>query len=110
MEITEERRVDVLILGILGRLDSTTSKSVEEKLVSAIEAGERRLVIDLSELEYISSAGLRVFLLAVKRMTAVSGKVALSSLKDPIKQVFDIAGFSSMLSIYGSPEEAVKGV
>ena len=110
MEITEERRENIFILRVIGRLDSSTSKTMEERLLSVIDSGERRLVIELSQLDYVSSAGLRVFLLAAKRMGNANGKMALCSLKDVVKQVFDIAGFSSILAIAGSAEDAINNL
>ena len=108
MEITEERNADLLILRLIGRLDASTSKTLEEKILPSIAAGQGKLIIELSQLEYISSAGLRVFLLAAKRTDEVRGKMILCSLKDSVRQVFDIAGFSSFLNLEGSTEEALK--
>jgi len=108
MEITEERRADVLILRVIGKLDASTSKALENKLLPVIAAGQEQLVVELSHLDYISSAGLRVFLLAAKRIDESKGKMILCSLKDSVKQVFDIAGFSSFLNLAGSAEEAIK--
>lgn len=110
MEITEERRENILILRVIGRLDASTSKTMEERLLSIIDSGEGRLVIELSQLDYISSAGLRVFLLAAKRMGNTNGRMILCSLKGVVKQVFDIAGFSSFLTLAGSTEEAIKNL
>ena len=110
MEITEERREDISILRIIGKLDSSTSKDLEEKILSLIASSQGKLVIDLSQLDYVSSAGLRIFLLAAKRMDNAKGKMILCSLKDAVKQVFDIAGFSSLLTLAGSTEEAIKNL
>jgi anti-sigma B factor antagonist len=73
-----------------------------------IASGQRKLVVELSQLDYISSAGLRIFLLAAKRMDESKGKMILCSLKDSVKQVFEIAAFSSFLNLAGSIEEAIK--
>jgi len=110
MEITEERRENILILRVIGRLDASTSKTMEERLLSIIDSGEGRLVIELSQLDYISSAGLRVFLLAAKRMGYTNGRMILCSLKNAVKQVFDIAGFSTFLTLAGSTEEAINNL
>lgn len=110
MHISEDRQPGVLILGLSKRLDATTAKIVEDRILGLIEAGDHRLVLDLARLEYVSSAGLRVFLLAAKRLKAANGRLALSGLNDHVRQVFDIAGFSSILSIYPSRDEAVRYV
>ena len=108
MNIHEERNDGVLIIGLEGRLDATSSKMFEEKTLATIDAGETRLVIDLSQLDYVSSAGLRVFLLASKRLNPAGGKLVLCSLQEPVKEVFEIVGFFSVLSILGSKDEALK--
>ena len=110
MEITERKTADVVTLGLSGKLDATTAKTFEEKLLSQIESGERRFVINLAQLDYISSSGLRVFLLAAKRLNIANGKIGLCSLQDPVREVFDIAGFSSVFSIYGSDDDAIKNL
>jgi anti-anti-sigma factor len=108
MDIHEERKDGVLILGLAGRLDALSAKVLEEKVLAVIDGGESRFVIDLSRLDYVSSAGLRVFLLASKRLNPSGGKIALCSLQEPVKQVFDIVGFYSILSISDSTEAALK--
>lgn len=109
MKCTEEKQNDILILGLHGRMDSMTSRTVEEKLLGLIEQGERFLVIDCAQLAYISSAGLRVFLMAAKRVTQVKGKMVLTTLNDEVRQVFDLTGFSSILQICRSREDALIG-
>ena len=109
MDISEDRKAGAVILALSGKLDATTAKTFEEKILQVISSGAQRLIVDLSLLEYVSSAGLRVFLLAAKRLQANDGKIALCGLQDHIRQVFDLAGFSSILSIYGSRDEAIKG-
>ena len=110
MEINEERKTDMVILGLTGKLDATTAKTFEDKILAEIDSGDRRFVIDLSHLEYVSSSGLRVFLLAAKRLHSAGGKIVLCSLKEHVRQVFDLAGFSSLLSVYGSRDEALKAL
>jgi anti-anti-sigma factor len=110
MEISEDRKADAVVLALSGKLDATTAKTFEKKLLSQIESGERRFVINLAQLDYISSAGLRVFLLAAKRLNSANGKILLSSLQDSVREVFEITGFSSVFSIYGSDDDAIKNL
>ena len=110
MDISEERKADAVILALSGKLDATTAKTFEDRILGVINSGTLRLVVDLSQLDYVSSSGLRVFLLAAKRLQTVDGKIVLCSMKDHVRQVFDLAGFSSILSIYGSRDEAIKGL
>jgi anti-sigma B factor antagonist len=120
MEITECKTVEIVTLSLAGKLDTTSAKAFEEKILNLIESGDRRFVIDLAQLEYIGSAGLRVFLVASKRLDGVNGKLVLCGFektipyhtlnrpRDPIREVFDIAGFSSLFATYGSQDEAIK--
>ena len=110
MDIHEERKDGFLVLGLEGRLDAVSSKMFEEKVLALVDGGERRIVIDLSRLDYVSSAGLRVFLVASKRLTPVGGKVVLCSVQEPVKQVFDIVGFYSIFSILNSKDEALNSL
>jgi anti-anti-sigma factor len=110
MDISEDRESDAVVLALSGKLDATTAKMFEDKILGVINSGAQRLVVDLALLEYVSSSGLRVFLLAAKRLQATDGRIILCGLQDHIRQVFDLAGFSSILSIYGSRDEAIKGL
>ena len=107
MDLTTEKRGDVMLLGIKGRLDASTANKLEEKLLASIDKGERRLALDCSQLDYISSAGLRVLLLTVKRLSSGNGKLVLYALKDQVKEVFDIAGFSPLFPSFTTQEEAL---
>jgi anti-sigma B factor antagonist len=107
MDITEQKRGTVVLLQLTGRLDAGTAGKLEEKLVGLITAGEKSFVLDFLHLDYISSAGLRVLLMAAKKLKGLNGRIVLSSLKDHIKEVFDIAGFSAIFPIYDQQDAAV---
>jgi anti-anti-sigma factor len=107
MEINEETRGKVKIVGLRGRLDANSSPAVEKELQALMDRGEERLVLDLSELTYISSLGLRIFIAVAKNIRKVNGKLALAGLNDHIYEIFKIAHFTSIFSIYPSCEEAV---
>jgi anti-anti-sigma factor len=110
MDITAEKRGGVMLFGIKGRLDASTANKLEEKLLASVDGGERRLALDCSQLDYISSAGLRVLLLAVKRLSSSNGKIVFYALKDQIKEVFDIAGFSPLFPSFPTQEEALRSL
>jgi anti-anti-sigma factor len=122
MEITECKSADIVTLSLAGKLDTTSAKAFEEKMLNLIESGDRRFVIDLAQLEYIGSAGLRVFVLAAKRLASGNGKLVLCGFaktipyhtlnrpRDPVREVFDVSGFSSMFSTYGSQDAAIQSL
>ncbi len=102
MEIYKKRINEVLIIGVKGRLDALTSTDFEEELCTLINDGERKIIFDLGELEYISSAGLRAVLFSAKRLKAVDGTLAFANITGMISEVFEISGFGTMFNIYGS--------
>lgn len=108
IQISERKQDGVLILGLEGRLDASTSGILEKRLLGTIDGGEIKVVLDFSSLDYISSAGLRVLLMAAKKSKGAGGKLVLACLKSHVKEVFDIAGFSSILPIFSASEEAVN--
>ena len=110
MDITEDKKNNIVILGLRGNLNVMTANLLEEKFTALIDRGERRLVVDFSQLDYISSAGLRVFLIAAKKLKSVQGKIVLSSLNAQIKEIFDISGFSSIFPMFNSREDAIHGL
>ncbi|NBR62810.1 MAG: anti-sigma factor antagonist [Verrucomicrobia bacterium] len=96
------------VVQLQGKVDATSAPSVEQALLGVIDQGEKKLVIDCANLDFISSAGLRSLLLAVKKMKAAGGVIALAALQPHVKEVFDISGFSALFLIYGSKAEALK--
>ena len=84
-------------LKIIGRLDTTTAPELEATIDGCI-AGIQELVLDCEQLEYVSSAGLRVILKTQKLMNA-QGKMKLIHVNETIMEVFDITGFADILTI-----------
>jgi anti-sigma B factor antagonist len=107
MEVTERQHNGITILGLKGRLDSNTSDTFERQLLGLVEGGATRLILDFQELDYISSAGLRVLLKAAKELKRSNGRLALCALKDYIKEIFEMSGFVSFLPIHGTLEETL---
>jgi stage II sporulation protein AA (anti-sigma F factor antagonist) len=106
MEITENKRNDVVVVSVQGRVDATNAGVLEQKLVSLIAGGDTRVVLDAARLDYISSAGLRVLLVVMKRLPT-GGSLALCALQPQIREIFDIAGFSSIFTIHDTLNEAI---
>lgn len=106
MDIIENKNGDVVVLKLIGRLDTNTSQSLSDKAIGLIDGGLNKLVLDLAELNYISSAGLRVLLMLAKKLKSIGGKVALASLQDNVKEVFELSGFSSIFESFPGVSEA----
>jgi len=110
MEIIEQKHDKYYFFKLNGRLDSNTSLGFEKKLFEAIKDGSTRMVIDFEDLDYISSAGLRVILKATKDLKRSEGTLILCSMQDYVKEVFEISGFDTFLPIVASRTEAISRV
>ena len=97
MNIIKNREEEKLTIGLEGRLDTNTAPQLEGELRSAIN-GVTDLVFDLKELEYISSAGLRVLLSAQKVMNR-QGSMVLRNVKPEVKEIFEVTGFIDILTL-----------
>ena len=107
MDIIEEKNNDIAVFKLNGSLDSNTSPAFEEKVVTTIEGGTGKIIVDFSGLDYISSAGLRVLNLASVKLKPLSGSLILCSLQDYVREVFEIAGFDQFLPIVSTMDDAV---
>ncbi len=91
-----------------GRIDSVNGPAFERDVLQQIDGGQRRLLLDFADLVYISSAGLRIVLLAAKRMKSAGGRLVLCSLNPQIAEVFEISGFNRILDIHPSRDAALS--
>jgi anti-anti-sigma factor len=99
---------DVEICRISGKLDANTASEVEKNLQDAINSGNKKLILDLQGLDYLSSAGMRVLLQAFKRMEASKGEMVLTSLNEKILEIFAIAGLDHFFVLTHTEDEALK--
>ena len=83
----------VKVVAVDGRLDTTNYNELEAVVNKLIDEGVKDVVFDLSALEYISSSGLRVMLLTLKKTSAAGGKLILCNMKEGIREIFEISGF-----------------
>lgn len=112
MEIATRTHNDVTLVAVVGSLDSNTSPTAQQALDGILSSGTRKLVVDLTALDYISSAGLRVLLATVKRLGgtgAGGGALRLFGLNETVREVFDISGFSTILAVFATEADALKG-
>ena len=107
MVVEREQLTDIVILRPIGALDSSSSPDLERMLAETLKAGTLKLVFDFSRLDYISSAGLRVVLLAGKKLRG-TGKVVLVGMNDMVRDVFSMSGFLTLFPAAATIEAGVK--
>ncbi len=108
MEITERKESGVVVLVCKGRLDGYGAGILEQAAKEALHDDDRSLVLDIQEVPYLSSAGIRVMLALQKRLRERGGKVALAGAGDFTRKVLDMAGFLSIFPHYATAGEAVR--
>ena len=108
MEYTVDKKGDTVIMQLSGRLDSATAPSFEQDIDGYIKTPAGNLVMDFAELDYISSAGLRVILNTAKAFNGVSWKFAVCRMQDHVREVFEISGFDNFVTICETLDECVE--
>ena len=100
MELTEESRAGVTVVTARGRLDGASSGMFAERLGQLVSGAQPRLVVDFASVDFVSSAGLRAVLTVMKKVKAANGAFALCAVQDPVREVLDITGFTTMIAIH----------
>ena len=107
MEINEQQAADVTILGLVGRLDSTTAPQLGAQLRALVAAARTVLLLDFSQITYLSSAGFCVLLNGARLVGEAGGSLVLCDLIPPVRQLFQIAAFDEVLEIHGTRQDAL---
>jgi anti-sigma B factor antagonist len=107
MKIVEDKKGRVTIFMLEGRLDSNTSSDVEKKILNSIVEGASEVVLNFSQLDYISSAGIRVLVHCHKELEKKNGHISLAAVPKPIENVLYITGFLPYFKVYENSEDAL---
>ncbi|MFH2046833.1 MAG: STAS domain-containing protein [Pseudomonadota bacterium] len=110
MDIDFQMKGNALVASVHGRVDTGNASVFEKKLVEELNQEEKWLVFDLSGLEYISSAGLRVLLSTAKIMKSKGGDIRLAATQGPVKKVFQISGFFSLFKHFDTTDAALENL
>jgi stage II sporulation protein AA (anti-sigma F factor antagonist) len=110
MMITEEPHGRVLLVAASGRLDGSTSSAFAARLEPLVARAEPRLVLDLSGVEFISSAGLRAVLSVFRKIRAAKGAFALCAVQPPVLEVLDMSGFMNLIQVHPERDGALAAL
>lgn len=108
VDLKEEKQGNVTVLRLKGRLDAITSPFAEKKVFECINNGQHLLLLDFSEVDYLSSAGMRMLLSTTKKLKTLSGKLVLCSVSVNVMDVLKMSGFDHVLEITANQQEALK--
>ena len=107
MQLTHSEKNGYSVIEFEGSLDTGTSPAVEKEINTLIENGTEKFVFNFQKTKYMSSSGLRVLLATAKRLKG-KGELKISNLNEVITEVFDVSGFSTILNVYKTEEEALS--
>ena len=107
MEITVRDEGDTKVVMLNGKLDTNTTSAAENEINTLLDGGASKLLINFEQLSYISSSGLRLLLATAKRLKGSGGELKVCSLNEMATEVFEISGFSSILNVFSSEQEAL---
>lgn len=107
MDIVTQEYKRVAVVAVAGRVDSATAPDLESKLRELVDAGKSQIVLDLKDVEYMSSAGLRAMVSTLKSVKRVNGDLRLANPSTRVEEVLRLAGLTSIFSIHPTQEEAV---
>ncbi|MGE4292010.1 MAG: STAS domain-containing protein [Desulfovibrio sp.] len=108
MEFKSEKLGDYVVLSVAGRMDALTAGEFEKQCCQCLDAGNAKIVADMSGVDYISSAGLRSILSAAKKLRGSQGEIRFCALSGMVNDVFTVSGFAAMFKIFGTAADAAK--
>ena len=106
----EDLTESISLVSLSGRLDQTVTPEIETALLKELEDGNEQLIVDMSEVSYVNSGGLRCLLTAWRKANDLQGRIILCSLSGRVADVFEIVGFDKVFEIYGTRNEAVQAL
>ncbi|MCB1144895.1 MAG: STAS domain-containing protein [Leptospiraceae bacterium] len=110
MDILLERIGKHVLVKLSGRLDITQSDEVESTLSKDIQTGDGDMIINLSQISYISSSGIRIFVGMVRELGRQGRKLKLCSITPPVKKVFDVVELLDLFDVYTTEDEAISSL
>jgi anti-anti-sigma factor len=106
MEVTQARAGNALTLRIVGRVDSSVSKLLDEKVQEVVRSN-CAVVVDLGAMDYVSSAGLRSFITLAKHARSAKQTIALCGMREDITEIFELCGLLRLFPVYDNVDAAV---
>jgi anti-sigma B factor antagonist len=109
VEIQAERQAQAMVISVAGSIDALTAGELAHFFSEQIASGNLRIVADMSQVDFMSSAGLRAFLGALKESRQQGGDLHVAAPQPGVEKILKISGFTSIMKVYPSVQEAVAG-
>jgi len=110
MEVNEESVGDVYVVTARGRLDANASGPFGQRLQTLISPERPKLLLDFAGIEFVTSAGLRVVLAALKKVKSIKGVFAICGVQEPVREVLEITGLNGMMDIHSERAAALQAM
>ena len=99
----------VTVVEMEGNLDTNTSVDAQDHVNGLMDDGAVKLLVDFTKVDFVSSAGLRVLLATAKRLGGIGGSLRICGLNEAVNEVFEISGFSTILEVFPTRDDAMQG-
>jgi anti-sigma B factor antagonist len=109
MKIETSVNDSVTVVDLEGNLDTNTSVDAQDHLNGLMDDGVAKLLVDFTNVDFVSSAGLRVLLATAKRLGGIGGSLRICGLNEEVNEVFEISGFSTILDVFPTRNDALQG-
>ena len=107
MKIDMQDKEDVKVARFEGKLDTNTTPEAEAQLGELLERGATKILVDFKDLDFVSSAGLRILLATAKKLGSRGGALRVCGLNETVQDIFDISGFSTLLRVFDNEQDAM---
>jgi len=108
MKIETRKAGDVVVVEMSGRLDSRSSGEAGDRIVHIVQGEDRQILLNLQNVHYVSSAGLRIILLGSKLLQGNNGELKICCVEEAVKRVLETSGFDSLIRMYNTEAEALS--
>lgn len=108
MTIRHDTEQGLAIIAVEGKLDSAGVNELESRVENILEQGQKTILFDFTNLEYINSSGLRILVMAYQRLKPEQGTVSICGTRDYIQEIFDISGYDKIFAMYPSKNAALE--
>ncbi len=107
MKVNVREDGQIMVIELNGHVDASNAFQLEEKMEEIVSSGKHKIVVNFKTVDYISSAGLRVLLTAIKKVKSHQGDMVLCEMSDNIHKIFSLAGFTNIFTIMNNEMESM---